>query len=270
VEILPFTKTMIDVARLQAYLRHSATRQYETLSVPPFTLFFHPHDPFPAFSYAIPDGPVSELGAKTRQRLRAAFDARGRKARFEFLEPFAPALPALLEEVGFVRETRQPFLVCTAENYRPLHPAPELNVVVLDLTSPWTDFSLFLTAQRRGFDPTYRGQATRVEAEHFRQMLGQGFALLARYDDSPAAVALVTEAHGGVAELTGIATLQPYRRRGFATRLTARALQLAFAGQVEIACLTAEDHAASRLYQRIGFMPVATMLSYKDVLVADH
>jgi hypothetical protein len=49
---------MSDVARLQAYLRHTATRQYEALYVLPFTLFFHPHDPFPAFSYAIPNGPV--------------------------------------------------------------------------------------------------------------------------------------------------------------------------------------------------------------------
>ena len=32
---------MVSIARLQAYLRHSAQQQYETVSVPFFTLFFH-------------------------------------------------------------------------------------------------------------------------------------------------------------------------------------------------------------------------------------
>ena len=189
---------MIDVAKLQAYLRHSAARQYKTLPVPPFTLFFHPEDPFPAFSYAIPDMPVRELGPPTAQQLRAAFGARQRKARFEFLESFAPVLPALLEGAGFIQEARQPFLVCTPETYRPVQTMPDLDSAVMDSTSSWPDFSLFMTTQRQGFDPTYRGQATRAEAERFRLMLGQGLALLARWDDIPVAVALVTEALDGV------------------------------------------------------------------------
>ena len=41
--------------RLQDYFRASAAQRYEMVSVPPFTLFFHPTDDFPDFNYAIPD-----------------------------------------------------------------------------------------------------------------------------------------------------------------------------------------------------------------------
>jgi len=40
-------ETMMSVARLQAYLRHSAQQQYEAVSVPFFTLFFHLPIPLP-------------------------------------------------------------------------------------------------------------------------------------------------------------------------------------------------------------------------------
>ncbi len=46
----------ISIMRLQAYLRHRARQPYDTVAVPPFTLFLHPSDPFPHFNYAIPIG----------------------------------------------------------------------------------------------------------------------------------------------------------------------------------------------------------------------
>ncbi len=56
-----------DVARLR----------YEALSIPPFTLFFHPSDPLPYFNYAIPDEPVSAGLAPALRAVREAFKKRG-------------------------------------------------------------------------------------------------------------------------------------------------------------------------------------------------
>ncbi len=74
---------MIPVDRLQAYLRHIAHRQYDTTSVPPFTLFFHPSDTLIYFNYAIPDEPTPTVpGQNLRQplaALRATFVAQDRQ-----------------------------------------------------------------------------------------------------------------------------------------------------------------------------------------------
>jgi hypothetical protein len=40
---------MLTIGRLQAALRGVARLRYEALSIPPFTLFFHPSDPLPYF-----------------------------------------------------------------------------------------------------------------------------------------------------------------------------------------------------------------------------
>ena len=73
-------------------MRAVATRQYEALSVPPFTLFFHATDSLPFFNYAIPDAradsPAAPFGDLTAPlaRLRAEFGARRRMPRLEFVQ----------------------------------------------------------------------------------------------------------------------------------------------------------------------------------------
>ena len=79
-----------------------------------------------------------------------------------------------------------------------------------------------------------------------------------RYDTAAGA----TAPFDGITELVGIATGVPFRRRGIATCLTDLSLRWAFAHGVDIACLTAADRDAGRVYERTGFWPVATMLAY--------
>ena len=69
---------MMEVERLQGYLRHSAARQYEAVALPAFTFFYHAPDAFPHFNYAIPDRNVTEDVAGALAALRAACAARGR------------------------------------------------------------------------------------------------------------------------------------------------------------------------------------------------
>jgi GNAT superfamily N-acetyltransferase len=251
--------------RLQAALRRSAQRQYESVSVPPFTLFFHPTDAFPAFSYAIPYEPCGGDLGDSLSKLRREFAARGRRPRFEFIEEYIPELGPALLAAGFVEEARQPLMVCTPDSHRPAPEVPGLTITQLCSASSVDEIQEFLTVQRRGFDPLGGQPATAEEAVQFRGVLGEGLALVARLWGEPVGVGLVTEPLDGVAEVVGLATLEPYRRRGIGTALAAQAVESALEQGVEAAMLSAEDERAGRVYERVGFVRRATMLAYASL-----
>jgi len=259
---------MIPVDRLQAYLRHSAHRQYDAASVPPFTLFFHPTDVLVYFNYAIPDEPTpSAPGQNLRQplaTLRATFAARDRQPRFEFIQEFAPNLAPVLRAAGFAEQARQQLMLCTPGTYHPPTPVAGLTITPLTDNSPLADAQDFLTTQRQGFDPADPTTATEPQAEQWLQELQTSAAFLARLNGRPVGAGMFTEPFDAITEVVGIATREPFRRRGVGTALTARAVQAAFAQGATIACLTAADERAGRLYERAGFRPYATMLAYVD------
>jgi ribosomal protein S18 acetylase RimI-like enzyme len=266
---------MVSIARLQAYLRHSAQQQYETVSVPFFTLFFHPTDALTYFNYGIPDEPCSGGLGASLSVLRDEFAARGRCPRIEFIQEFAPQLARALRAAGFVEEARQQLMVCTAETYRP---APEvLGLTITELTcnlnrpgrpalpaSAASEVQDYLNTQRRGFDARSKKVATEGDAEQFLRTIGGGRAFVGWLKGQPVGVGMYTTPFDGVTEIAGLATLEPFRRRGIATRLTALAVQRAMAQGAEVVCLTAADERAGRVYERVGFVGYATMLAYLD------
>jgi predicted GNAT family acetyltransferase len=77
-------------------------------------------------------------------------------------------------------------------------------------------------------------------------------------------VGMYTAPFDGVTEVAGLATLEPFRRRGIATGLTALAVQRAMAQGAKAVCLTAADERAGQVYERVGFVGCATMLAYLD------
>jgi GNAT superfamily N-acetyltransferase len=255
---------MVSVARLQTYLRHSARRQYEAVAVPPFTLFFHPTAALPYFNYAIPDEATGGDLQRPLARLRAEFNARGRQSRLEFIEAFAPELAAALSAEGFVEEARLTLMICTVDTYRPAPPVPGLTVSALTGLSPLADAQAFLATQRQGFDPGDTTSTTMAQAEQFHQRLADERAFLARLDGQPVGAGTLVAAFDGLAEVAGIATLEPFRRRGVASVLTSEAVRTAFLQGVEVALLTAADEHAGHLYARLGFRPYATLLAYGD------
>ncbi len=249
-------------SRLQAYLRHSAAERYEPQRVPPFTLFFHRSDPFPHFNYAIPDEPISGDVAEPLATLRAAFRARGRLPRFEFVEPFAPGLAGILSAAGFAEEARNPLMLCTRDSLRAAPDVAGLDIVQVPPDAPLRDVQGFLDAQRRGFDSEARGAASEEEAERYRATLHHGRAFLGRLAGEPVGAAVFTTPWQGITELVGIATRAAFRRQGVASALTAAATRVAFEQGVELASLSAGDEQAGRVYERVGFRPFATMLAY--------
>ncbi len=261
-------KNMIPIDRLQAYLRHSARQQYDTVSVPPFTLFFHPTDALVYFNYAIPDKATPDSpGQDLRESLaalRAAFAARERQPRFEFIDEFAPHLAPALHAAGFVLEARQHLMICTPKTYHAAPTVAGLTITTLTPNSPLAGVQDFLTTQRQGFDPTDQTTTTEGQAEQCLRELQSNAAFLARLDGQPVGAGMFTAPFDDITEIVGIATREQFRRRGIGAALTARALQTAFAQGATIACLTAADERAGRLYQHAGFRPYATMLAYVD------
>ena len=250
------------ITRLQAYLRNSASERYHTVPLTPFTLFFHPTDRFPHFNYAIPDEPVTGDVQSQLHALRQEYTRRGCQPRFEFIEEYAPDLAAALWAAGFVEEGRQHFMICTPLSFKTPSTIQGVTISVVRADAPLADVQAYITVQRQGFDPTNTTPVTEEEAQGYHPTLETGTSFLACLDRVPVAAGMLMNPLDGITELAGVATLAAYRRRGIAAALTAYALQTAFAQGVEIACLTAGDAAAGRVYEQAGFYPCATMLAY--------
>ncbi len=254
-----------EIQRIQNYLRESARGHYESLALPPFTLFFHPIGPLKYFNYAIPDDACRGVGSEVFAALRSVFQQRKRTARFEFFEVFAPELPAALRANGFIEEARQWAMVCTPQSLRPIPAIPGLEIITLNAESDEQEVRDYLLTQQEGFSPEEISTPT---AEEIRRTLAsfqrwQGY--LGRVDGEPVGIAGFARPIQGITEIAGIATRIPFRRRGIAAVLTSYAVRAAFEQGVQTACLTAADERAGRVYERVGFTPFSIMLAYIDM-----
>jgi len=256
---------MTTIERLQTYLRQSAGQRYQAVVVPPFSLFFHPSDSFAHFNYAIPNEPPAGDLTASLAALRQTFAAQDRIPRFEFIAEFAPKLASTLEAGGFQLESQTMLMVCSPEQYRPVPTVPQLTITRLGEQAELADIKTVMAVQHQGFNGSQRKPVTDEEAANFQRQLAGTTYFLARLAGQPAAAGSLIAPLDGLAEIAGITTLPPYRRRGIATALTAAALQVAFDQGLEIALLTAADETAGRIYERAGFRPVATALAYVEL-----
>jgi ribosomal protein S18 acetylase RimI-like enzyme len=249
-------------------MRKAATLTHDVVELPPFVLFFNPHDALRYHNYAKLLTPIGrDAGPDVAEALaqaRAAFVARQRLPRFEFIAEFAPDFAALLAAANFAPEESTVLLTCTPATWRPAPPVPGLEIVTLAPDSPAEDLLARIAVQRQGFGDDTGQPPTLADAEHLRARLAQTGAFLARLEGAPVAAAGFTAPLDGFTELVGIATLEEQRRRGIATALTAHTVRVAFDRGVEVAFLTAADARAGRVYERVGFRPFATALAYYD------
>jgi predicted GNAT family acetyltransferase len=152
-------------------------------------------------------------------------------------------------------------MICTADRVQSAAGGPGLAISELSRASAVDEVQAFLTTQRRSFDPQNTAPATQEEARRFLGTLGEGRAFVAWLEGKAAGVGMVTAPWDGIAEIAGLATLEPYRRRCIATALASRAVYSVLERGVEVVCLTAADARAGRIYRRVGFVPYATMLA---------
>ncbi|NJN83990.1 MAG: GNAT family N-acetyltransferase [Caldilineaceae bacterium] len=258
---------MIAIGRIQAQLRESARTNYEAFRVPPFTCFINSDDPSPWANYAIPDAPILDDVSDALSKLADTFNAHGRTPRFEFLDEFSPLLGAILTGHGYVDEGQTFLLVCTpltlvvAPSITGLS-ASSLRVSELTADAPLSRVQEFLTVQRRAFGNDDSTSVDADEAALFRNRFASTRLFAVWVDGQIVSAGSLTPSHDGVAEITGIATLSTFRRRGIGAALTDEIARAAFASGLQAVFLTARDAAAGRIYARVGFQPAGVACAY--------
>lgn len=255
-------KTPIDIDLIQSQLRASARRNFEAVSIPPFTCFFNPDDQAPWSNYAIPDVPVDGDVQTPLVALVDAFRIRGCLPRFEYIEAFAPQLARCLEQAGFTEEDRHFLMICTRQSFLPAAAVPGLVITRLADDAPVSRVQDLMTVQRRAFGDEGVPRVDAQEAEQFRQRFRGMQLFVADLEDEPVAVASLMQPHAGISEIAGIATLAAYRRRGIAQAVTAHVVRTAFEQELEAVFLTAANANAGRVYARVGFEPAGSALAY--------
>lgn len=248
------------IARLQAYLLWSAHRQAKVVSAPPFTIFL-PQGGMTEAASAIPNTPVGNELHVVLPALRAMDIRPEHQFRFVFLAEFAPGLARALQVVGYQEKARKQLLTCSPATLRPVPAVPGLAIATLDASSSLADVREGLDANEQGFDPQ-AARATDADAETFRRELVDNRAFTARLDNIPVGAGMFTPPHDGVAELVGITTLSPFRRRGIGAFLTGYAARTAFALGVDLVYLSTSNPTARRVYDRLGFQPHGTQLTF--------
>lgn len=254
---------MIAIERLHAQLHASAGQNLQAVAVPPFVCYFHPTETAVFANYAIPSQPIDGNIDDALAAVIDTFRQRQRTPRFEYLQPFAPALAQILEAKGFVREMESYLMVCQPPMVRPVAVDPAVTIRLLGGEGEETAVKqAFVTVQARAFGGDDQPTVTAASAEaHWRQFAGVG-KFMAWWNGEPVGAGSLTQPHKGVAEVAGIATLAGYRKRGVGTAVTHRITTHAFAAGLDTLFLTAGDEQAGRVYVQVGFQHIGFGLAY--------
>ena len=180
------------------------------------------------FNYALPVDSLDERLPAGIDALRARYRALREPLRIEFNEETWPGLGAALERAGLVLESRNPLMACEPEQFRPFA-AP--SVVV------------------RYLEPDPRHPSTlRAVGELDGEIAGR------------ASIGTVE----GVAELYGVVTDPPFRRRGVAATICSALVERQFRDGGTLVFLDAENPGAEALYTGLGFRRIGVRLSYAE------
>lgn len=182
------------------------------------------------FNYALPvDRPDERLPAAIGA-LRALYRARHEPLRLEFNEEMWPQLGAALERAGLILESRNPLMASEPDAFQPfVAPSVVVRFLESDARHPST---------------------LRAVGELGGQLAGR------------ASIGTVD----GVAELYGVATDPPFRRRGVAATICSALVERLFDEGGTLVFLDAENPGAEALYERLGFRRIGARLTYTEPL----
>jgi GNAT superfamily N-acetyltransferase len=252
---------MLSLLSLQEYIRFEARQDHEVVSSPPFTLFFHPTNARSWANYALPDASGNNPVQDGLRRLQTLFPEHDRTPCLRFIEEVFPHLPPMLRSSGWFEVERPQVMICTPETFQSAPGVLGLSITSFSQQSSVEEICEGLDTTALGFNPQAE-RATPQEAEAFRQNRLFSRTYTARLQEQPVGAGRFTEIHQGWTELGGITTLSPFRRRGIAAALTAFLTQEAFRQGATHAFLLAGKQ-ASRVYERVGFLPSATLMVYE-------
>jgi GNAT superfamily N-acetyltransferase len=206
-----------------------------------FTLYVHPHVDHPYLNYAIPDdaGDPGELIAAAR--------ARGLVPRLEFVAEACPGVEDALAAAGFAYERRVPVMACTPAE---LHDPGGVSLTRVQPGCEHVAAMLEVSHAAFGDEPPSAADVARWD----------GQAVVALDGGAVIGAASWTPVLDALSEIGGVAVAEAFRRRGVGAALTAAAAREAFAEGADLAILTPGDEATARVYARVGFGAVATMV----------
>jgi GNAT superfamily N-acetyltransferase len=230
----------------------------------PFTLFVSrggwPYYARPRRGYAGPPATVQDVfGVRARQR------DRGLPESFEWVDEVAPGLIEVVERSGLAVE-RLPLLTLSG----PVGAAPVAGAGVRIVAPDDPDLDRITATVSLGFasagtqigpaGPRDRDAATRDDhVEHLRARLRSGLTVMAVAEDASGPVAAGShQPVSGVTEIVGVATLPSARRRGLGALVTAALVEDARTSGVRTVFLSAGSEDVARVYQKVGFVRVAT------------
>lgn len=237
---------------IEAYYDLVPRAEADTVEVGPFTLFVRtgPGHPY----YARPRLGETEFSADDVRAVLAAQRDRGLRPSIEWVDDITPALWEAVEAAG-EHATRHPLLV-RRDGLDTHVSAAGVEVEVLAADDPRlpdvigaVDAGFGGTDDVRPGDPGWRARAIRD---------GRLVKVGAFLDGTAVGGGAISPRGGPIAEVTSIAVLPRARRRGIAASITRALVEAAH----EIGChtlfMSAEDDAAARVYERVGFRRMAT------------
>jgi ribosomal protein S18 acetylase RimI-like enzyme len=248
--------------RIDAYLNAVPRAACDVETVGPFTLFFRRDSTLPEISYARPTAPLEgDLSAEIGQ-VRAAFTARGRVCRWEFLAELAPTLPAMLVQNGFPEPIPRPLMVVTRETFRPESSAVA-EIRPIERMEGRAVGQALSEAYGMEFMESEEGAGDGEDAM-FSGMLERGACILGAFVDGLAVAGGVHSPVGDTTEVAGIGTRPAFQRRGIGGALTSALVADAFDRGCECVFLSAADEAVQRVYARLGFAKIGSAMDTMD------
>lgn len=242
-------------ADVHAYLRSMAGRT-GTHRVGPFVIRFDEHDDALPFNYAIPDDDVAPTADEVAA-LVAAFRARARTPRLEYVPQAAPKVEDALLAAGFTPEDRYPLLVCPPGE---VVDAPADTAVRVALVADDPGLRQVAQVMNEAFEAP---EATEHDVARLRRVLDAGGLVAAATDTTTGDVVgagQIGGPHQGVAEVAGIAVRASHRRRGIAGAVTALLTRAGAEAGITTPFLTPADDGAARVYSRVGYRKVGEAL----------
>ncbi|RKT53158.1 GNAT family N-acetyltransferase [Saccharothrix australiensis] len=236
------------LAVIQDSLRDSIRGEAERVG--PFLVRFDAHTDNVFFNYAVPDADATPT-ADDVARLVAAFRARSRTPRLEYLRPF-PAVDAALAEAGFAVDQLLPMMAVERAALR-VPDVPE-GVALVDAASD-DELADLTDVQHRAFG--VESVTREVAIERQRALLDQGGLLvLAVADGIAVGAGAHTAPQRGLAQVAGIGVLPEYRNRGIAGAICGELTARVFAAGLTPFLETEPDGKAGRLYGPIGYRTI--------------
>ncbi|MFC4905994.1 GNAT family N-acetyltransferase [Actinomadura gamaensis] len=237
------------ISDVQGFLRNIPDDH--RLRVGPFTAKIDPDDPDLPFNHAVPDDGAVPTPADVAA-LVAAFRARSRVPRLEYIPRAAPEVEPVLLAAGFTPEGRYPLLVCPPSQVTdvPLDPSLRVDLVPASATD---DLWAVARVTNAAFDAP--PPADHDLARMLRLLAEDGLIAAARDTATGEIVGAgqLLAPRAGVAEVAGIATAPTHRRRGIAGAVTALLTRAGAKAGITTLFLTPADDQAARVYARVGY-----------------